>query len=532
LRTAEDFLHVLTSLLTAIARGEITPAEGAQIAERVDARQRASRRLARLMHRRAIQTSPVGARSDTVISEHRNPDEKTMTDDAAWPLAQHVCHTGYGDLPVSAVESARRDILDTFGCMLGGSGSPGIDQLFAVIARWGGRQESRVLLRGTRVPAPQAALLNASMGHALDFDDTLDTGGSIHPGVSVLGSVLAVCDSLGAVSGRDVLLAVALGLDISCRIALASTLDRGWHRTAAMGVFGATAAAGKLLGLTPEQMLAAFGIAYSHAAGNRQCILDGALTKRMQAGQAASAGVFSAVLAQTGFTGARNIFNGRFGFLELYQPNGYDASVLLRDLGAAFRGEALSYKPYPCGRPLHAAIDAALEARARLEIARPDDIASVTIETDPAGHSDQFARGLAKRRPTQVVEAQFAQPFLVATALVHGKVGIAEVDGLGDAAVLSLSDRIAGIVRDHRPRGSFGITVQRTDGRSVTVEAGDPIGSPGKPLTNVQIETKFRDCARHAVQPLSDASVDGLLAAIGRLETLSDARELMTPVVG
>ena len=220
-----------------------------------------------------------------------------MTDDAAWVLARHVCGTGYADLPASAVTSARRDILDTFGCMLGGSGSPGIDELFAVIARWGGREESRVLLRGTRLPAPQAALLNASMGHALDFDDTLDTGGSIHPGVSVVGSVLAVCDSLGRVSGRDMLLAVALGLDVSCRIALACTLDRGWHRTATMGIFGATAAAGKLLGLAPEQMLAAFGIAYSHAAGNRQCILDGALTKRMQAGQAAK----------------RRRFLGRFG---------------------------------------------------------------------------------------------------------------------------------------------------------------------------------------------------------------------------
>jgi 2-methylcitrate dehydratase PrpD len=434
-------------------------------------------------------------------------------------------------LPASAVESARRDILDTFGCMLGGSGSPGIDELFAVVARWGGREESRVLLRGTRLPAPQAALLNASMGHALDFDDTLDTGGSIHPGVSVLGSVLAVCDSLGGVSGREVLLSVALGLDVSCRIALACTLDRGWHRTAAIGVFGATAAAGKLIGLTPEQMLAAFGIAYSHATGNRQCILDGALTKRLQAGQAANAGIFSAVLAQTGFTGARNVFNGRFGFLELYQPNGYDASVLLRDLGTAFRGEALSYKPYPCGRPLHAAIDAALAARARLEIEWPDDIERVTIEADPAGHQDQFGRGPAKRRPTQVVEAQFAQPFL-ATALVHGKVGIAEVDGLGDASVLSLSDRIAGVARAHRPRGSLGITVQRTDGRSVTVEASDPIGSPEKPLTSAQLETKFRDCARNAVQPLSDARLDGLLAAIGRLETLPDARELMTAVAG
>jgi 2-methylcitrate dehydratase PrpD len=455
-----------------------------------------------------------------------------MTDDAAWPLAQHVRRTGFADLPASAVESARRDILDTFGCMLGGSGSPGIDALFAVTSRWGGLAESRVLLRGTRLPAPQAALLNASMGHALDFDDTLDTGGSIHPGVSVLGSVLAVCDSVGHVTGREVLLAVALGLDISCRIALASTLDRGWHRTSAIGVFGAAAAAGKLIGLTPEQMLAAFGIAYSHAAGNRQCILDGALTKRMQAGQAASAGVFSAVLAQTGFTGARNIFGGRFGFFELYQPNGYDTPVLLRDLGTAFRGEGLSYKPYPCGRPLHAAIDAALLARARLDIERPDDIEAVTIEADPASHADQFGCGPAKRRPTQVVEAQFAQPFLVATALVHGKVGIADVDGLGDASVLALADRVAVVARGGRRKGSLSITVQRTDGRSVTVEASDPTGSPDKPLTNAQLDAKFRDCARNAVLPLPDASVDAALAAIARLETLPDARELMTPFAG
>ena len=455
-----------------------------------------------------------------------------MTDDPAWALAQHVCRTSYADLPASAIESARRDILDTFGCMLGGSGSPGIGELFAVVSRWGGLAESRVLLRGVSLPSPQAALLNASMGHALDFDDTLDTGGSIHPGVSVLGAVLSISDSLGNVTGKELLLAVALGLDVSCRIALASTVDRGWHRTAAMGVFGAAAAAGKLLRLTPEQMLAGFGIAYSQAAGNRQCILDGALSKRLQAGQAASAGVFSAVLARTGFTGAHNIFDGRFGFFELYQPSGADPSVLLRDLGTTFRGEALSYKPYPCGRPLHAAIDAALAARAQLQITGCDDIAAVTIEADPAGHSDQFERGPAKRRPTQVVEAQFAQPFLVATALVHGRVGISEVDGLGDAAVRALSDRIAGIPRADRKKGELSITVTRTDGRSVTIEASDPIGSPHKPLTDTQFEAKFRDCARNAVRPLSDTSIDAALVAIGRLETLADARELMMPFTG
>jgi 2-methylcitrate dehydratase PrpD len=95
---------------------------------------------------------------------------KMMTDDPALALAQHVCRTSYADLPASAVESARRDILDTFGCMLGGSGSPAIGELFAVVSRWGGLAESRVLLRGVSLPSPQAALLNASMGHALDFD--------------------------------------------------------------------------------------------------------------------------------------------------------------------------------------------------------------------------------------------------------------------------------------------------------------------------------------------------------------------------
>ena len=452
-----------------------------------------------------------------------------MTDDPAWPLAQHVCSTRYGDLPASAVQSARRDILDTFGCMLGGSGSPGIAELCAVIGDWGGRQESRVLLRGIRLPAPQAALLNASMGHALDFDDTLDTGGSIHPGVSVLVAALAMADRLDGISGRDLLLAVALGLDISCRIAFASTLDRGWHRTAAIGVFGATATAGKLLGLTAEQMLNAFGIAYSQAAGNRQCILDGALTKRLQAGQAASAGVFAAVLAQTGFTGAYNVFNGRFGFFELYQPNGHDAALLLRDLGNVFCGEALSYKPYPCGRPLHAAIDAALAARAALGITAADGIAAVTIEADPAGHADQFNAGPFKRRPTQVVEAQFAQPFLVATALVRGRVGIADVDGLGDAAVLALSDRIVGVARGDRPKRSLSIAVRHIDGQSVTIEATDPIGSPQKPLSDAQFEAKFRDCAHNARSPLSEASIDAALTTIAHLETLVDTRDLLTP---
>jgi len=128
-----------------------------------------------------------------------------------------------------------------------------------------------------------------------------------------------------------------------------------------------------------------------------------------------------------------------------------------------------------------------------------------------------------------VVEAQFAQPFLVATALVHGKIGIAEVDGLGDPSVLALSDRIVGIARDSRPTGSPTITVRRTDGRSVTVEATDPSGSPAKPLTDAQFEAKFRDCARNALRPLSNESVDAALSRVQQLDRVADVRDLLAP---
>ncbi len=454
-----------------------------------------------------------------------------MSLDPAFALADHVVRTRFEDLPASSVIATKRDILDTFGCILGGSGAPGIDDIFALLDEWGGKAESRVLLRDRSLPAPQAAMMNASMGHALDFDDTHDTAGSIHPGISVLAASLAMADRLGGVSGRDFVLAVTLGLDISCRIALASTLDRGWHRTAAIGIFGAAAAAGKLLGLTGEQMRHALGIAYSHAAGNRQCILDGALTKRLQAGQAASGGVFSALLARRDFTGAHNIFEGRFGFLELYQPDGADASLLTKELGSAFRGEGLSFKPYPCGRPLHAAIDAALAARTALGTTSAADIDAVVIEADPANHADQFQNGPVKRRPTQVVEAQFAQPFLIATALHQGRVGIGDVAGLGSPEVLALSDRIEGKPRADKPKSWLSITLRHRDGRVATIEATDPIGSPQRPLSPEQSAAKFRDNARNAVRVLPDGEIERALKVLGDLETVADVRQLTEPFV-
>lgn len=450
-----------------------------------------------------------------------------MTLDPARLLAAHVCTTGFDDLPAATVAATKRDILDTFGCMLGGTGAPGIATLVKLATHRGGRKEAGVLLHALRLPAPEAALINATMGHALDFDDTLDHGGSIHPGVAVLAASLAAAELRGA-TGRDLVLAVALGLDVSCRIALAATVDRGWHRTAAIGVFGAAAAAGKLIGLDAAQMEHALGIALSFASGSRQCIVDGALTKRLQAGQAARDGVFSTLLAAEGFTGTNGTFAGRFGFFELYQPNGYDLAPLTDELGEAFRGDEVSFKPYPCGRPLHALLDTAIRMRAELGIARGEEVTTAKITLDPAIYREQFEGGPHRTRPTQIVEAQFALPFLVAIALLRGRVAIEDLSRLDDPEVLTLAARIVGrAATDQRPRDWAHLSVRHCNGREVERETDGPLGSPRRPLSDGQIEVKFRDCAANAISTLWPATIDALFADLSAVETLPHASTLL-----
>jgi len=451
----------------------------------------------------------------------------TSSNDPAWALAEHVSGCGLADLPAITRTATCEDILDTFGCLLGGSGAPGIAELCRIVGGWGGSPQSQVMLWQRRLPAPHAAMMNASMAHALDFDDTLDHGGSIHPGASVLAASLAVADMVSGVSGRDLLLAVALGLDVSCRVALASTLDRGWHRTAAMGVFGAAASAAKLLGLNIDQMVNALGIAFSQAAGNRQCIVDGALTKRLQAGQAASTGVLAALLAREGFTGARHIFLGQFGFFRLYQPDGYDAAKLTDGLGREFRGDELSFKPYACARPQHAILDAAISVRDRLSLGTVvglSEVTEVSVRCPATIVDEQFLGATHKRRPTQIVEAQFALPYLVAAALVHGRVGITEVADIDNVRVLDVAARTAGVPGEGHESG---VTVSLRDGRKVSATVGQPLGSPDNRLSADQLAMKFADCARNAVRPVSDDTVRAAIQMIRHLEDVPNIGELL-----
>ena len=446
--------------------------------------------------------------------------------DPAQPLAAHVVNTGVADVPAASLTATRRDVLDTFGAMLGGSGAPGIQELATVTGRWGGKEEASLAVLGGKMPAHHTALVNSAMGHALDFDDTFDKGGHIHPGTSVLAASLAVAESLGGVTGDELMLAVTLGLDVSCRLALAPDKDRGWHRTATFGIFGATAAVGKLLGLSQEEMVHAFGIAYSQAAGNRQSIVDGALTKRFQAGQAAHGAILSAFLAKEGFTGADNVFGGEYGFYSMYQPEGHDLSVICQGLGKEFMGDQMSLKPYPCGRPTHGYIDAAIKLHHELELYR-NAMRTVVVRTDPETHSSRYSVSSGIVRPRQQVEAQFSLPYLIACGLVLGEVGIDQITSFGKPAVLVASGQIQAERKEGMPKGWGEIEVVCAVGRSGSAELEPPSGSPDNPLSINQLQEKFRDCAAHALQPPTGESVEKMISLILEPGVMADSRDLI-----
>ena len=453
------------------------------------------------------------------------PETNTSLD-PAHALAEHVVETTIEDVPEETITATRLDVLDTFGAILGGSGAPGIRELTAVTERWGGLEEARLAVIGGKMPAHHAALINSAMGHALDFDDTYDKGGHVHPGTSVLAASLAIADSVGNVSGDQLMLAATLGLDVSCRLGLAAHDDRGWHRTASFGIFGATAAAGKLIGLTKKQMVHAFGIAYSQAAGNRQCIVDGALTKRFQAGQAAHGAVMSVFLAQQGFTGAENVFAGRFGFFPMYQPEGYDLSIIDRGLGDEFLGDRISFKPYPCVRPSHAYIDAGIKLHNKLDLGR-NAIESVIVRTDPRALASRYNIASGNKKPTQQVEAQFSVPYLIGCALALGEVGIDQINSFDDPTVMAAAALVKTEERPGTGMDHAEIKVVCVGGRTATVELGPPSGSPENPLTVKQLQDKFSDCAKHAAHSIDQSAITKIIALILSPDDLKDSSDLI-----
>jgi len=443
-------------------------------------------------------------------------------------LVQHLAAHA-ANFPVDRVDEHVRDhlaldLVDGLAASVGGTRAPGIAELAQVLSAQSRPGPSQRFASSERYSAVIAAQLNATAGHALDYDDTLDEGGGMHAGALVHSAALAVADELGGVSGQKYVAATAVGLDIAVRLALAPTRDFGWHRTSAFGIFGVVGAAGRLYGLSQGQFVNAFGIAYAQASGNRQCIADGALSKRLQAGFAARDGITAVQLAKLGVTGASRVFEGTDGFFPLYQRGEFVRERITEGLGERLLSHRISLKPYPCGRNLHGLLDATERAR-HAHLGR--DIERIDVFID----AKAFARA-SLAWPEHVVAAQFSVPFVVALSTATGRTSLAHFDEPGKVpeAVKALFARVHVQSHDATPEADRIVFTYRGGAVHQESTAGVRLGHPSNPVSREQTGDKLRDCNAFAGSPLSEERVTALLSAalgIGALPSTSALTSLL-----
>lgn len=455
-------------------------------------------------------------------------------DDFAVTLARFACALRARGLPAEAAAAARANVFDTLACAAAGSSAPAVPEARELALTWGGAPQATILAFGDRVPAHHAAWVNGTMAHARDYDDTHDAA-VLHAGVSVVPAALAAAELRGVTPGADFVAAVAAGLETICRLGVATRvgiIESGFIYTPLFGHFAATVAAGRILGLDEAQMVDAIGIAYSQVAGNHQVTRDGALTKRMQPGFAAQSALVSVQLAQRGVRGAQSTFEGVDGFFRVYLHDRVDRATLRDGLGERYEFTALSYKPYPCCRFDHTAIDAALQlAAAGLA---PERIRRIRVGLNRQAFEAVCTPDDVRKRPRTVVHAQFSIPFTVAAAFVDRHVGLAHFtqDAIRREDILALAQRVDAFVDDAIERdwarniSPATLAVELDDGSTRSARVDLPLGHPKRPMSASDFEAKAADCFRAAAREMAPGAPARLRALTDNLESLADAREL------
>jgi len=452
--------------------------------------------------------------------------------DLAYDLVGNAAKVKYDDLPRDVVEITKKFILDTLATTIAGSSAPGCESVVNQVKDWGGKEEATILIYGGKVVSENAALANSMMAHALDLDDTHDEA-VVHSYVSVLPAALAMAERNGGVDGKDLIAAVAGGVVLMYRLGLAS-FGHDWVYSSTMGYFGATVAAGKILGLNENELHHAMGIAYSQCAGNLQCVKDGGLVKRMQPAFAARAAIISSILAQKGITGATNIFEGQFGFFPSYHRGKYAREVAVKELGRVFEGVNSSIKLYPCCRYTHGSIDATLNIVQENDI-RPDDVVEVVA------HVTQDAYNIVGKpfeiRESPQVDAQFSIPYTVSVAIARKNVFIDdffEEKIKGDTQVLQLAKKVR-VVVDQEPIAKgltpCAVDIRTKDGKVYSERVEILRGDPRKPVSVEEVAQKFRRCVAFSAKPISRENIEGMIRIVSNLEAVAEVSSVVSLAV-
>jgi 2-methylcitrate dehydratase PrpD len=337
-------------------------------------------------------------------------------------LAAFCADVNYEHLPPEVVERTKLLILDITGNMVRARhDAESTPSLMAAVERLGlNNGQCSVMGDDANYAPTAAALINGTLAHSLDFDDT-HAAASLHSSAPIVPAALAAAQMTDA-SGKDLIAACVAGYEVQIRLALALNpsehYERGCHPTATCGVFGAAAAAGKLLGMDADGIQNAFGIALSQAAGSMQFLADGAWTKRSHVGQAAQNGLICAVMAAEGFKGPKAAFEGQWGFFNAYAPNA-DPEKAISQLGEHWRTLELAVKPYPSCRYTHASMDGIAQLKEKHAI-QADDIEAVTVGIAETGWNIVGNPQQDKHNPKSVVDGQFSMPFCAAVVLREG----------------------------------------------------------------------------------------------------------------
>ncbi|MER5539488.1 MmgE/PrpD family protein [Streptomyces mirabilis] len=418
-------------------------------------------------------------------------------------LAARVARTGLSD--ELRVDMAGR-VVDLLGNCLAAVSEEPARIVSTVAGTWGGAAVTTAIGMRTRVPAPSAALVNGTLAHSLDFDDT-HLPSVLHPSAVVIPAALAVAEEVGA-SGSALLDAATVGVEVTCRLGMAGYdpearnsvfFDRGQHATSICGAVGAAVAAGMLRELDEAELTSAIGIACSMGSGVIEANRTGGTVKRVHCGWAAHSGVVAADLARHGLTGPPTVLEGRFGFLQAFCGDRVDVGQLTDGLGEHWEAPGVFFKPYPCNHFTHAGIDAA--RRLRADGVEPQSIVALTLGVPaPAVHTIGEPRE-EKAHPESGYHSAFSGPFTVASALLGGGgLGVFHEDFTDKAAHeperLALAAKVQ-VVADPRCSALFPmrfpaiLTAELTDGTRRTVEVLTNRGGPDNPLSPDELTTKF-----------------------------------------
>jgi 2-methylcitrate dehydratase PrpD len=451
---------------------------------------------------------------------------------AAW-----TAHLTFDDLPADVVETTKLRLLDVIGLSIAGSGTALGRSVRAGVRAMAGDGPSRVWASGDRTAAPFAAFANASFAQALEFDDTHNES-IVHMSSPSVAAALALAETR-RVTGKDLILAVAIGNEIACRIGSVSPGSfhrRGFHPTGLFSPFGIAFAAGRLLGLDEKALAWAAGIAGSTAAGLLECWVDGTQSKFLHSGFAAQNGVASALLAGAGASGPARVFEGRFG---LFASHLQDPAVvknldrITAGLGTRWDSRNSSFKPFPAAHVLHPYIDLLLRLRAKHGL-RPDDIVSIECPVAEFNVSIVCEPVAEKTAPATEAHCRVCLQYTLAEALVRGELGRgAYADAFRtDPGILALARRVSYRVDpSFPPPGQFkgAVTVTLADGRVLSEVEEYNRGSAENPMTAAELRAKFDD---NAGSVLDAAARERLAGAVAAVESMDDAGMLTGMTVG